>query len=763
MLNRFLSCAYWLEGSPGALSAAGRALYGVLGVLFAAVGLASGGRWWRVRRGSWAVEALLCGLGLAAVVLRLAAVPGWLARIWVAAPVALVFGLVPVLLALAPDRAALRRGWGDLWAFRAAGLELKLRGRLALLVAHAAALLLAVRLAGWPLWAVPALLLALLVPQLPGTLARPSRPLSPLAWNALLPAYLLAALAAVGRVALYVGWLARPVTLPVGPVLAVLLAYAWAYQVHALWPAGRRALAWVPAALLAGAGLAWAAWAYFTLYARGVTGSDPYCYVQMAVDLVRYGTVLHRFALAPLAGALQIDLEPVLHVGYRLPLHAGEWAATVWPPGHSVLLGLVGKLAGEEAIYLATPLMALASLAATVWLGALLFDDLPRPMAWLGGSVAGLLVATSFEQLRWVLVHMADISAQLFSALTIALAWPGARRAPRRSLAAAGLALGMAYWARHTQLAMAVPALVLIATAGAERSRRARLHDGAVYLGAGLLLALPDLAYHTLLFGSPLRPESKELALYALGAVPATTALLVREWLARQELLYFAPFLLAGAWLLARRNRRASVTLWLWLGGLWAVQAPYSSLRLRDLLPALPALALLAGYGVAGALTWLAGRRRQAATLLALAAVALFWLRTGDLALLPLRHNFNNFGYLWSSQRQEFAWLQTRLEPNAVVGATLNSGALDLYAGRDTFLPAGWPPGDLRRFLEALHDQGRPTYLLDDGSDMAAALASVQAYAQVSPVATLLQVPFYAPDGGSELRDVVLYRVEMGK
>ena len=763
MLSRFLSFAYWFEANPGALSLRGRALHLALGALLAAGVLLSGWRWWRSRRAWWAAEALFSALGLGAVALRLLEVPGWLARGWLAGPVVLGYGVVPALAALAPDRAAVRHGWRAVWRFEPWGLELKPRGALALLLVHASALVVTVRLAGWPLWVAPALLVALLAPLVPTWLSRPPRPASPLAWHALAPAYLLAALAAAARLALWLGWWQRPVALPVGPALAVLAAYAWGYQLYALWPAARRALLWAAATLPALGGLAWAAWAYLTLYARGVTGSDPYCYVQMAVDLVRYGTVLHRFPLAPLAATLQVDLEPALHVGYRLPLYAGEWAATVWPAGHAVLLGLAGKLAGEEAIYVATPLMALASAGATAWLGVLLFDDLPRPLAWLGGAVAGALLVTSYEELRWALVHMADISAQLFSTLTIALAWLGTGRARRRELAAAGLALGLAYWTRHTQLAMALPALALVATARPPRPLRARLVDGATFLGASLLGALPDLAYHAMLFGSPLRPESKELALYALGAVPATTALVLREWLARRELLYFLPFLLPGVALLARQNRRPGLTLALWLGGLWAVQAPYSALRARDLLPALPPLTLLVGYGVAGSLRWAAHRHRPAAALLALAAIALFWLRTADTALLPWRHNVNNFGYLWPTQRQEFTRLQTRLEPNAVVGATLNSGAVDLYAGRDTFLPPGWPAGDLRRFVQALHRAGRPVYLLDDSSQMEPVLAAVQAYATVEPVLTLRLIPFYAPGGGSELRDVVLYRLEMAE
>ncbi len=816
-LDRLLSLAYWAEANPGPLSPLGHMLHLALGALFA-LGLV-GGLLWQWRRPAsplGIVEAAVCSLGLVAVAMRLAEVPAWSARLWCAGTAGLALGLPVAAGLLLPAAPALHGGWRDLWAFRPSAAAPGPGAALALLALHALGLVISVRLARWPLCVALALLATLLLPQLLGRLRQPALPFSVLPLNALLPAYLLAAVTVGARL----GWLALPFALPVGPVLTALAAYAWIYQVYTLWPAKPQVLAWAPPLAVSAATLAWAAWAYLTLRARGATASDPYSYVQMAVDLMRHGTLLHRFPLASLAAPLGIDLEPLLHVGYRPPIDTGGWAPTVWPAGHSVLLGLAGRIAGEPAIYLGTPLMALAAIVATTWLGAQLFGDLPRPLAWLAGSLAGLLVGTSFEQLRWVLVHMADITAQLFSVLTVALAWlagsrPRAFAPPHRPpiaggskgvvaigsqrqqpplrggagdgawhwepdlfppkggtlggfpagvlrtlcLIAAGLALALAYWARHTQLVMALPALAILAL-GRGRSPRGRLLDGAVFLGAALLGALPDLHYHYVLLGSPFHPESKELALYALQAIPATTSLVAREWLTGPELAYLAPFLLGGALALARYNRRATAALGLWLVGLWAVQAPYASLRLRDLLPALPALALLAGYGVARALGWAAARRATVAVLGGLAIAALLWARMADTALLPWRHSFNNFGYLWSTQRAEFAALDRLVEPDAAVGTTLNSGAVDLYAGRATFRAAAWTPAELRLFLQALWRAGRPTYLLEDGAEMAWVLDNVRTYARVIPAATLRRVPYYEPDGGSQVRDVTLYRVQ---
>jgi hypothetical protein len=509
-----------------------------------------------------------------------------------------------------------------------------------------------------------------------------------------------------------------------------------------------------------GGTLTWAAWAYLSLHARGVTGSDPYCYVQMAVDVMRHGSPLHRFPLAALAERLRIDVLPAMHVGYREPLDALGRAATVWPAGHSMLLGLAGRLGGESAIYLATPAMGLVSVAVTAWLAVLLFTDLDPPLRTLAGALAALVVATSFEQLRWLLVHMADVSAQLFSSLTVAFAWLGARRRRWGWAVAAGFALGLAYWTRHTQLMVAAPALFLLAKGREPTDRRERLLKGIVFLVAALAAAMPDLTYHRQVFGSLLRPESEELALYSLGAVPATTASLVRAWLAGGELGCLAPFLLAGALTLGRWNRSAAWALALWIVVPWAIQAPYVSLRLRDLLPALPALALVAAYGAVRAVGWLAAQRREAAVALALAVAALLWLRTAATASIPRSRAFNNFGYLWATQRSEFAGIRAVTEEDAAIGCTLNSGPVDLYAGRETFRPADWPAQELERFLRALWADGRPVYLLDDGQAMSAVMAMVMEYSRLEPVDVLERVPYFHPDAGSELADVRLYRLE---
>ncbi len=78
---------------------------------------------------------------------------------------------------------------------------------------------------------------------------------------------------------------------------------------------------------------AWAAFAYLSGRSHGATGSDPYAYVQMGVDLATRGTPAHLFELFAQGKDLSLSWYPLLHVGYRLPFDNAGSAITVWPPG----------------------------------------------------------------------------------------------------------------------------------------------------------------------------------------------------------------------------------------------------------------------------------------------------------------------------------------------------------------------------------------------------------------------------------------------
>jgi hypothetical protein len=80
-----------------------------------------------------------------------------------------------------------------------------------------------------------------------------------------------------------------------------------------------------------------------------------------------------------------------------------------------------------------------------------------------------------------------------------------------------------------------------------------------------------------------------------------------------------------------------------------------------------------------------------------------------------------SFGYMRPEQRAAFDRLAELVPAEAVIGTSLNSGAVMMYTGRDAVRPyEGWSSDDWATFVRAMWSRSRPVYLLDDGSTMAA-------------------------------------------
>ncbi len=501
----------------------------------------------------------------------------------------------------------------------------------------------------------------------------------------------------------------------------------------------------------------WASWTYLPLAARGVTGSDPYGYIQMALDWAATGSFLHRFPLAEVFQRLDLYPEAVLSLGYRLPLNSQLEAASVWPAGHAWLLGLLVRLAGSEAVYLGTPLLALLTLVAVGWCSAALLPDTNRLQRIAVSVLSMWIVGTSNEYVRWTLVHMADIPATGFTMLAITAAWLAARREKMAALgwaAVAGIALGMAYWVRHTQVVILLPMLAVVLL-------KCRIHwrPAAIMATTALVTALPDLIYHQQVFGGFLTVESLELEHFTLSAVPGTSRMLAENWFSAAEFLYLLPLLAAGTWNLARRHGHLLAYLTSCVALIVLFQAPYTHLKARDLMPILPILALVTACGV----VWLAGRlarRSKLATgLIVLALLSMLCQRSQPILMLPESRAFNNYGFLWATQRAEFEGLRETLPDRAIVGSSHHSGALELYAGVVPFRASRCDRYELDRLISSLQSEGRRVYLLDDSLSMARVLSDVAEFAQLQPAAYLYRLPYYTDAGGSDLRDLTLYEV----
>ena len=92
------------------------------------------------------------------------------------------------------------------------------------------------------------------------------------------------------------------------------------------------------------------------------------------------------------------------------------------------------------------------------------------------------------------------------------------------------------------------------------------------------------------------------------------------------------------------------------------------------------------------------------------------------------------------------------------MAASLNGGAVTLYASRDVVRPAYWSEDEWLDFVAHALDDGRGVYLLLDGVEMQEPLESARSHYQLNPVFSL-PMPFFYPGGDSENRDVPLYEV----
>jgi hypothetical protein len=461
----------------------------------------------------------------------------------------------------------------------------------------------------------------------------------------------------------------------------------------------------------------WASALYLGHRTHGVTGTDPYAYAQMGVDLALHGTPLHHFTLFESVAPLNIAWAPVVHLGYHIPINSQGDAPTVWPIGGSFAFALAYRLIGEQGLYLVNPLTSLLLLVVTGWLAWELVRD-SQDRIWIA-ALGIVLLATSHTLFDWATVPMVDAQAALFSVLAIGWAMQFARQ-PRLAWAVgSGLALGAAYFVRHTQL-LTVPAIcVLLWLNRAPRGLRVRALVAAGL--ASLVAALPDLWYHQVIFGGWLIPESRELSLFSIAALAETASSLNAAWLAAREFGWLLPFLLYGAYRLARDRRVEFAAFALWVLLLVGFHLYYPALRLRDLLPEFPPLVILVAYGIVAIVRALWSDTRNWRKLAAAAGfIAILFLlvsRVWNVLPIPFGAPQYAYGYMTAGQRAAFEQLSALTPLRAVIGSSSNSGAIDLYARRATFRPGDWNSAERAIFVDAMLRAQRRVFLLDDGAE----------------------------------------------
>jgi hypothetical protein len=753
-LRKFLSPDYLLVSNPGPLGGF-LWVYIALGILFA-IGMAAH----LFRRKLLTAEGFILGVGLLSVTARLLGIPFLSARVWLFTAIGGKFLQIGV--------AKLRRHLPDT-------IRSFLRKRLKILVFHFESeeplslgisfLLIGIHLAGlgllWgfygfsPMLALPSLLLLLspgLVSIKPSGLER----LTPLFYPYAV-AIFRSLLSGLGvDVSGYDGFAWPDPLSPLLDVNAALLAgmaYVLLLQGHALLIkfGHKSGITYLGLALLFSS-LLWVVVSSIRHYARGVTASDPYCYVQMALDIARKGTPLHTFHLFPLIARLRIPWWPVVHVGYHLPLDAYGNAATVWPVGGSLLLALGYILLGEKGLYLTMPFINLLSLVGLFSLAWEVFRRRPPGERLLICTLAFFLLATSSEQIHRTLVPMVDAATQLFTTLLILFTLKAARGRQCLYGFLAGLSFGWAYFVKHTQLVLIFFSLVMFSTIKSLR----RIVFLLPFCLASFLVVLPDLMYHQIFFGSFLRPESPELPLFSLSHVASNAQAMLRESLKRKEFGFLLPFIIYGGYKLWQEERKHLLAFFAWFLAVNFIHLPYGPLRLRDLISLFPAVVILAAYGVVSSFKT-SSRTSDRLLVICFVAISLA-MRTYPILHLPFREDFNPFGHLTEEQRGDFALLKEITPSGSLIGTSLNGGAIELYGGRMAFRPAYWSEEDFQVFINAMFEEGKSVYILEDGTEMHLPLEWVRQHYLLSPKAEL-DVPYFLKGGESPSSGAVLYEI----
>ncbi len=514
--------------------------------------------------------------------------------------------------------------------------------------------------------------------------------------------------------------------------------------------------------ILIGTSILWAGRVYLTIRAQGATASDPFAYIQMAVDFGDQQSPRHQFDLAPFVADHQLPLGPLAHVGYLSPDPDTGKSATVWPVGYSVLMGLGYAIGGEPILNLFTPLMGILTLFVTALLCNEILQRWPIEKRWLVAGIAAILLATSFQQIERLVVPMADIPAQIFTVLTFILAFRAMRERTVLFTALAGICLGIAFAVRYTQVLIGPAVLLLfVLDYGQTRSKQKLIEAILWFSGAAALMALPVLWYHHTAFGGPFEVGSKELGLFNIRYVPDTAQAMLRDLLTEREFYYLSPFVIWGIIRLWMSFHRETMILLAWLVIITGFHLFYAALRLRDLLPQFPILMLVAGVGMIDMLyqaTRLSRYQTIGRVAILFGMIALVWLRTDDAIRLAITPTFNTFGLLTADQRDALDDLETSTPPNAIVAVSLNSGPVNLYANRETVRPYEWSDEEWLTFIQVALESGYPLYLLRDGYEMETPLQLTRTHYDVMPVATFF-LPYFYPGAGSINQPIELYQI----
>jgi hypothetical protein len=424
-------------------------------------------------------------------------------------------------------------------------------------------------------------------------------------------------------------------------------------------------------------------------------GADSYGYVS-AAERIRDGTLIHH---EPLAAILPYadGIGPATPLGYVRAPHVPESNVPAYPLGLPALMALAAAAFGPQAPFLVPLALGLVLIATCVWFTRLWTGDVTTALA------AGAAVAWHPVVFTYAIQPMSDVPAAALYVATAALLMNN--RVPMA--VAAGLAGSAAFLVRPALLPGVAALALLPLTTGTSRRWRVIAFIGIVLAGGGLQGWLQSYLY-----GSPFAngygPPAELFSLRFLNANLRSYS----YWGAVLNGPLWIGGLVAGFYVLRRSSARVLVLATIIALALpYAIYRPYDHwLTLRFILPFLLVSTLIAVVGLVSLPRRLAGHQLGTWIGLSLVVVMIvFWVRWLDREQM--------FVLVRSEERYiQAAELVTRTTPDtAVILASLHSGSLRYYTGRQTLDWGKIPKGQFDATVDALERRGFRVFLLFDG------------------------------------------------
>jgi hypothetical protein len=424
---------------------------------------------------------------------------------------------------------------------------------------------------------------------------------------------------------------------------------------------------------------------YVHVHVRSCGGLDSYGYVS-AASLVAEGRLIEPQPLARLLPFPEASraATPLAYV----VAPDGESRAPRFPLGLPLVMA-VFKVFGPEGPFFAPLTMAVLTLLVVF----LLARQAESPRA---GLFAAAIVAVDPVFVDLAIQPMSDVPAACWLLIAVWL-----RVVESRWPVLAGVAAGMAFLTRPAL----ITAVVALFGLTARRSR------DTWWFGATLAMALlVQAVLNVTLYGGVWSSGYGRAAEIFVPARLAAAATNIVTWVTYVHTPIFWIAWIASLWVMSGRR-------WVWQvsGVAVACALPYLLYIVYDdwestrfLLPGIVLVLVVASCGVER----IVSRTMPAWRGLALLALAL--------ACAFASHRFLGRHQVFDLARGEAkyplvgAWVRDRTPARAVVLASLHSGSIRYYAGRETVRWDEIPPGALRATLKSLQEAGRGVYLALD-------------------------------------------------